>query len=57
MAQVYSVRSAVIQFDALAMLGNEEEPVAAPGDVAAHHAVAGHVHRHLLAVPPGRCPR
>lgn len=46
-------RFTVGQLDTLAVFGNEEEPVAAPGDVAAHHAMAGHVHRNLLAVAVG----
>ncbi|MCY1442721.1 hypothetical protein D9M71_591020 [compost metagenome] len=47
---VVGERLTVVQFDALAVFGDQEEPVAAPGDVAVHHAMAGHVHRHLLAV-------
>ncbi len=44
---------AVIQFNALAVFGNQEEPVATPGDVAMHHAMPGYVHRHVLAVAVG----
>ncbi|MNP02541.1 hypothetical protein D3C76_943960 [compost metagenome] len=51
---VLGQRLAVAQLDALAMFGHEEKPVAAPGDVATHQAMAGHVHQYLPAVAVGR---
>ncbi|MCY1532882.1 hypothetical protein D9M68_681780 [compost metagenome] len=44
----------VVAGDALAVVGDEEEPVAAPGDIAGDAAEPGHVQAHVLAVAVGR---
>ena len=48
MRQVKSVsRSTLREVELLAVLADEEEPVAAPGDVAGDRAEAGDVDRHV----------
>ena len=44
----------VAELDRLAVVGHQEEPVPAPGDVTGHGAVSRHLDRHALAVAVAR---
>ncbi|MNF90456.1 hypothetical protein D3C84_730210 [compost metagenome] len=43
----------VVHLQGLTVIGHQEKPVAAPGDVAVHAAMSWHFDRHLLAVAVG----